>query len=837
MAQDTLTNLQTRINEGKSENKPGKNTKIRVFQLMLDILDTVKGWLSKLNFDIDANGKRITNLLAAVGATEPVRKQEFDDKSALLAKQLEVDLMFQNVLRLNGTDSYVSLANAHPIDSSNIGRYEMLLKLPTETTANKILFSYGGKIMININLGYLSIYYSNSGGAIGQIPIASYAGKKIKLTIRKLATSIEVLFDSIYQGIWNITDPVVSADATLFIGSYAGTALFSAIDLYFFRVYNEVGNVVMNIDAASNVILSNVKKIISGDNYFIDKESSVILNGTTSLIQINCTNAVKQGNTNETYQIVCKLPVNVTANQSLLSCGIGSFSAGIYNGNLIITNEGVAAMYPYPITSYAGKEVVITIVRNINSFQMYIGAVLLTPNSSIYSTLNASDRILIGAYSGNILQTPLDVKAFRKWNVSLTQNDISYLCHDILNNSIQESFILFDFKNKGIATNGWEDYYNVAKATFINCVVVNPNRLVASTPISVATSLLAAIPSTIKSTTISEFNLWLDNVILDYEHSGFRVEAVIAGSEVRPMNRAIRMTFATVGAKNITLNVYDIANNIVESKVITVNVISATAGSGTLQFLFIGDSTIDDAMMTSPGVKYYEHEGPEIVSEFYKLCDANKGFTPLMIGHKKNYPPYNHAGMSGWDTTWFLNANSPFWYNGRNDFKHYVQTNIVGQAGAVDRVDFMILQIGINNLKNGAAASTVIKGIKTLIGQFATDYPTAKIIIGYSASGCDATGWSVHFFGNTSFVTFRKNMIELWKLIESEFNGNALYPNVYACNAGQWIDRVYGMPYKLLPVSARSTETQLTHWDSVHPAKLGYDQAADAYFAKVKSLV
>jgi len=78
MAQDTLTNLQTRINEGKSENKPGKNTKTRVFQLMLDILDTLKGWLSKLNFDIDANGKRITGLLLPTGATEPVRKGEFD---------------------------------------------------------------------------------------------------------------------------------------------------------------------------------------------------------------------------------------------------------------------------------------------------------------------------------------------------------------------------------------------------------------------------------------------------------------------------------------------------------------------------------------------------------------------------------------------------------------------------------------------------------------------------------------------------------------------------------------------------------------------------------------
>lgn len=753
------------------------------------------------------------------------------------ATKVELDASIQNLLRLNGLDSYVSLANAGPINGSNIGSYEMLLKLPTDTAVNQILFSYGNKIMININLGSLTVYYSNSGNGTATIPIAAYAGKTIKLTLKKTATSVHVWFDSNYKGIWNITDPVILADTTLFIGSYAGTSLFSAIDLYYFRVYDVAGNVVVNINAGSDVILSNVKKFISGDNYFINKESSVVLNGVTSLIQVNCAAAVKQGNTNETYQIVCKLPVDVTANQSLLSCGTGSLGVGIYQGKLIINNEGVAAMNPYSITKFAGKEVVITIVRNVNSWQMYIGSVLLNPISMLYSTLNASDRILIGAYSGNILQTPLTVKAFRKWNISLTQGDISYLCQNILNNSIQESAIQFDFKNKGIATNGWEDYYNVAKSTFINCAVSNPNRLVASTPTSTATSLLAAVPATIKSYTGAEFNLWLDNVILDYEHSGFRVEAVIAGSEVRSMNRAIRMTFATAGTKIVTLNVYDNVNNIVESKILTINVIAANAGAGTIQILCVGDSTIDDATMLSPGVPYYEHEGPAIVRELYTLCNNNKGFTPLMIGHKKNYEPYRHAGMSGWDTTWFLNANSPFWYNGRNDFKHYVQTNIVGQAGAVDRLDFVPIQLGINNLKNGGSPASVIADLKTFSGQVLADYPTAKIIIGYSASGCDATGWGVHFFGNSSFVTFRKSMIELWKLVESEFNGNALYPNVYACNAGQWIDRVYGMPYKLLPVSSRSAETQLTHWDSVHPAESGYKQMADAYFAKIKSLV
>ena len=84
MAEDTLVNLQTRVNAAKNETAPGKNTKIRVFQLLLDILDTLKSWLSKWQWDIDANGKRITNLTTPVGATEPVRKGEFDNHFAIL---------------------------------------------------------------------------------------------------------------------------------------------------------------------------------------------------------------------------------------------------------------------------------------------------------------------------------------------------------------------------------------------------------------------------------------------------------------------------------------------------------------------------------------------------------------------------------------------------------------------------------------------------------------------------------------------------------------------------------------------------------------------------------
>jgi lysophospholipase L1-like esterase len=80
-------------------------------------------------------------------------------------------------------------------------------------------------------------------------------------------------------------------------------------------------------------------------------------------------------------------------------------------------------------------------------------------------------------------------------------------------------------------------------------------------------------------------------------------------------------------------------------------------------------------------------------------------------------------------------------------------------------------------------------------------------------------------------------MKALQALMITNFDNAAFLPNVYLANAGQCIDRVNGYPYKLETISARVTEQQLQHWDSVHPNEAGYNQMADVYYARVKAII
>ena len=101
-------------------------------------------------------------------------------------------------------------------------------------------------------------------------------------------------------------------------------------------------------------------------------------------------------------------------------------------------------------------------------------------------------------------------------------------------------------------------------------------------------------------------------------------------------------------------------------------------------------------------------------------------------------------------------------------------------------------------------------------------------------------GFSSHFNGYVTllqeYMPFRNRMLELYELIIKEFDNNKYSNNVYVCNSGQMIDRIYGYPYETLPVSSRSEETIMVHTDSVHPNVSGYKQMADAYFGIVKYL-
>lgn len=530
------------------------------------------------------------------------------------------------------------------------------------------------------------------------------------------------------------------------------------------------------------------------------------LNGVSSYVSKD--NVTFLNTTLGEYEVVFKVPTDTTPNQMLFH--LGPFMVTLNSGGLWIyhTNGGDVTKQIPGFGVYAGTKIVLLLkieehyqIPGRYIMRVYVNGVLKDTVDPLDTfTTSSTQTVFIGAYQGYALFSALTLYSF-------TVRDA---------NGVTLSAVNYD---------------NVPTST------IDAKTTVYGMPVTQSSdSLLKNVPDSLYVTAGKEANIYWANIIEGYENN-YIAELAISGSYIRNMVRGLRINYPTVGDFQGVLNLYDSSGVFLENKTITIKVKAATAGSNTLQFLFVGDSTIDDALMIN-GQPYYDHEGPQIVKMFYDLSNANKGYTPLMIGHKRDYPPYYHAGMSGWSSADFLNSNSPFWNNGKNDFKNYVQTQIATIPGAADRIDYLVYQIGINDLKNNSTApETVIANIKTFIGQFLTDYTSAKVIIGFPASGNDTTGYSLHFYGVSSFTQFAVKMKDLQYLMLQAFDNGAYAGNVYVCNAGQWIDRIYGFPYNNVAVSARSAAEVMEHWDSVHPNEDGYNQMADAYFARVKNLV
>lgn len=735
---------------------------------------------------------------------------------------------------LDGISSFLVKNNFYFLNTDR-GEYVMVLVVPENTNYNQILFHIG-EFMVTIISGKIRVYHKAGGGASGETNIEEYASKKIilRLIVDRNAVNKPIMFININgeSKVGFVIDDMTLSNNNLYVGSYNGTSLFSSYSFFSISAINVNRTVLSTLDYDNKPdSYNNIQvKIYDAEKRVQEKDAEIIMDGASAYLTINAESLIIAGNTTETFIFDVILPSDMSKNQ-VLACGDNaSLMLQINASVLIIGKSGVSGMYSYNIADYANKRVRMFIVRDVSSYKLYINGIEKTLSvTGGYMGIEGSSNFYIGGLK-NALNSAITVYSFMKLNRVLETDQIrNYDLSTLMN----ESYISYNNDNIGI--DYWADRKGIGKSNMYNCVVKYP-RFIYPSGIDITGEILKSFPDEIYVTVNKEANIYWENVIDGYTNN-YVAELSISGTNIRNMNRCLRIKYQEVGDYKGVINLYSVNGDLIENKAITIKARALLSGSGTLQFLFVGDSTIDDALMID-GKPYYDHEGPQIVKMFYDLSSANKGYNPLMIGHKRDYPPYFHAGMSGWASSSFLNSDSPFWYNGKNDFKHYVQTQIASISGAVDRIDYMIYQIGINDLKaNAITAESVIVNIETFIGQFLADYPTAKIIIGFPASGNDTSGYSLHFYGNSSFMLFISKMKKLYQLLLQNFDKGVFAPNVYVCNAGQWIDRIYGFPYNDVTASERSTAKVMEHWDSVHPNESGYNQMADAYFAMIKYLV
>lgn len=742
---------------------------------------------------------------------------------------------------LNGTNAYLSKTGV-PFLNNTPCEYEITLKMPADPTPNQMIFNLG-EFYLNVNGGALVVYHKTAGGASGNVAgfATTYAGKKIVLGLKidSPTTLMRVLVNGVIVENISGIEPLNATPnpTTIFIGSYTGTGLFSAIEVFNFIVRDAAGAEISRLDydhpPTTNYLgvpyVYGVPLDVTDD-----REAEAVFNGTTSFIGIEAPQLVIAGDVNETYLFDMELPAGPFAVGAILTTATGGLQVYLNGVNIAVVKQGVAVMYNFNASVYYAKRVMLAVVRTPTEYVVYAnGAALPRAVAGGYASMTAQTAGLIGATAVGVQHIVAKFYNIVKYNRALSAAEVRNLEVDFVGGTNDAYLFL---KNDKLAADDWRDLKSQAAISMQN-VAVNYPAFIYNDTDAAASLLLAGLPAEIVVVANKEANIYWANVVPNYAKQYF-IEFKITGSSVRNMNNGLRILYAATGTYAGTVALYDLDGNVLETKALSILVVAANAGTGTKQFLFTGDSTIDDATMINPTTPYYDHVGPQIVHEFYDFCNANKGFTPLMIGHKRDYPPYLHAGMSGWSSAGFLDSTSPFWVGGAINFASYVSTQIATIAGAANRIDGFYYQIGINDLKNDSTPpETVVANVKTLLGFFLTAYPAAKVLIGMPASGCDPTGWSLHFYGGSSYNIFTAKMRKLQKLYIEAFANGAYAANVHLVNTGHWIDRFYGFPNKLVNTSARSTQQELEHWDSVHPNEGGYNQMADAVVAAFKKII
>lgn len=760
-------------------------------------------------------------------------------RNDLTPLQIATDMSVGYGWKLSQSGSYLKKEGVTFPNLTDGAEYRLILKVPDDITTNQMLVNID-KFYITILDKRMHVYHKANGSQSVSTPIGvleKYIGKKIEFSLSFSMSSQGTLVGAIYingevqSGSHTFTTLDIANPATLYLGSYQGYTLYTGATIYKFVIStpDEVSQVVDYNNPPDEIV--GAVTVLYDNPINKQSQSGVVLDGVSSYIDIQKNGVIAGGDAEETYLMDITFPDEPPVNSILLTGKIGSLGFQLVDNRLFLGRTGYTQMYEANIGSYYGSRCNFAVVRKPDSYEVYINGnqIPLTTRGG-YVPMDESPYIHIGGLASQF-NVGGKIHAFLKLDRALSAAEINENLSDL--DSIPKASVVLS--NSKIGAGQWQDTTGEAVVSLTNCVCENPNYIYSGKR-EAQVKYLNSLPDELYLVTGEECNIYWGNVIPFFDGK-YSVELSIGGSYARSMDRSLRLNFPNVGTFTGMLNLFDSDGHIIESKELKIIVTDINAGSGVKQILFSGDSTIDDALMID-GQPYYGHEGSQIVRMVYDECNASKGFTPLMIGHKQDYKPYNHAGMSGWSSSGFLNSNSPFWIDGKIDFKKYVQNNIATIHGATDRVDFFVYQIGINDLKNNnTSAEVVINNIKTLIEYLHRDYPDAKVIVGFPAGGCDANGYSVHFFGNSSYQKFTASIRKLHRLLIAEFDKGAYSDKVFICNAGQWIDRVYGYPHKLTDVSARNTEQILERWDSVHPNESGYNQMADAYVARVKALI
>lgn len=329
---------------------------------------------------------------------------------------------------------------------------------------------------------------------------------------------------------------------------------------------------------------------------------------------------------------------------------------------------------------------------------------------------------------------------------------------------------------------------------------------------------IIAVPKYIDFPSWRQTDIFLDNMIgkiteLDANTVVFSELSQIGYNHLRAKNLSASKTVTITQYRDYVLN--DIDNK----ATFTARSIKKTTTKTTVNILVIGDSLIQSSVP---------------VEELYKLLQEDGDVTTINMIGTQGRSPYKHEGRGGWDFSKFISSSSPFYKNGKLDFKEYLKS----VNPELTSIDIIIMSLGTNDIGGGnkyadvATISSTIEKAKILIDAATnaeTGFPDAKVVVGMPAVGSP--------FMSLYSLQFKMSAHLLNEALVSTFDNGIYNPNVTCVAHGAYIDRINSYEHTQSNVTEYNEQQVSIYTNLLHPSAAGYKQFGRGYYGKVRAIL
>lgn len=359
--------------------------------------------------------------------------------------------------------------------------------------------------------------------------------------------------------------------------------------------------------------------------------------------------------------------------------------------------------------------------------------------------------------------------------------------------------------------------------------------------VSSSNQVRLCLPSTIRWEVGKPLYIFKHAITTAFNYKNYNIQVISSvPQDGKDRHRYYVHTPSAAGTVTLNFKLYDNAQNLLDSKSVSLISVASSLPANMTTVFFIGDSLtyynrISDEfyrVMTSSDAATTVDDTVSIYKVF-KPAGRKSGNVQLIGTQKQNYKGWTgktkHEGRSGWEWSNFIKSGSPFYINGALNFNAYLSNN------GFSTPDVVYIGLGWNDTRKIPINDTGVidtsvpyNNAKTFLTAMTNQLPNTKIRLWTQNVPGTKGGIGNHVYGATDWSDehrlklYMQAIAEMYESLASEF------ANVEIVWSIGMVDSEFGLQESNADINYRIVDDEVLGVDYVHPADSGMFQIADA---------